>query len=68
MNQELAVENTGKSKVKLIACLEDQDFWEQVKASHYTNFTAKKRIVLTGELVDSRPIKSLASPLTKQLK
>lgn len=68
MNQELAVENTGKSKVKLIACLEDQDFWQQVKASHYTNFTAKKRIVLTGELVNSQPIKSSASPLAKQLK
>lgn len=68
MNQELAVENTGKSKIKLIACLEDQDFWHQVKASHYTDFTAQKRIVLTGELVNSQPISSVSSSLGKQVK
>ncbi|MCT4388511.1 class A sortase [Leuconostoc pseudomesenteroides] len=67
MNQELAVENTGKPKVKLIACLEDQEFWQQVKASHYTNFTAKKRIVLTGELVGQQSINSLDSNLKQQL-
>lgn len=67
MNQELAVENTGKPKVKLIACLEDQEFWQQVKASHYTNFTAKKRIVLTGELVGQQSINALDSNLKQQL-
>lgn len=67
MNQEIAVENTGKAKVKLIACLEDQEFWQQVKASHYTNFTAKKRIVLTGELIGKQSINSLDTNLKQQL-
>ena len=67
MNQELSIENTGKPKVKLVACLEDQEFWQQVKASHYTNFTAKKRIVLTGELVGQQSINSLDSSLKQQL-
>ena len=67
MNQELAVESTGKPKVKLIACLEDQEFWQHVKASHYTAYTAKKRIVLTGELVDKQSINSLDSNLKQQL-
>lgn len=68
MNQELAVEDTGKPKVNLIACLEDQDFWQHVKASHYTNFTAKKRIVLTGELISKQPLSTLDDKLKAQLK
>ena len=67
MDQELAVENTGQPKVKLIACLEDQEFWQQVKASHYTNFTAKKRIVLTGDLIGKQSINSLDNNLKQQL-
>lgn len=67
MNQELAVENTGKPKVKLIACLEDQEFWQQVKASHYKDYTAKKRIVLTGELISKQSIAKLDDRLKSQL-
>lgn len=67
MNQELAFDNTGKPKVKLIACLEDQEFWQHVKASHYKDYTASKRIVLTGELVGKQSINSLDSNLKQQL-
>ncbi|MBZ6013870.1 class A sortase [Leuconostoc gelidum subsp. gelidum] len=67
MNQELTVGNTGKPKVKLIACLEDQDFWQQVKASHYTNYQANKRIVLTGDLVSHASFNSLDAKLKEQL-
>lgn len=67
MNQSLTVPNTGKAKVKLIACLEDQEFWAQVKKSNYTNYTAKKRIVLTGELVKTQPLSSLTDNLQQQL-
>lgn len=67
MNQALAIENTGKPKVKLIACLEDQEFWQHVKASHYTDFTANKRIVLTGELVSQQPLQKLDGALKSQL-
>ncbi|CUR63630.1 Sortase (surface protein transpeptidase) [Leuconostoc inhae] len=67
MNQELTVGNTGKPKVKLIACLEDQDFWQQVKASHYTNYQANKRIVLTGDLVSQASFNSLDAKLKEQL-
>ncbi|WP_394456430.1 class A sortase [Leuconostoc suionicum] len=67
MNQELAVDNTGKPKVKLIACLEDQEFWKHVKATHYKDYTATKRIVLTGELVGKQSINSLDSNLKQQL-
>ncbi|QEA46259.1 class A sortase [Leuconostoc citreum] len=68
MNQSLTVANTGKAKVKLIACLEDQEFWAQVKKSNYTNYTAKKRIVLTGELVNEQPLSSIDGNLQQQLK
>lgn len=68
MNQELSDTNSGKPKVKLIACLEDQEFWQHVRASHYTDFTAQKRIVLTGELVREQSITTVTDSLRTQLK
>lgn len=68
MNQELSDTNPGKPKVKLIACLEDQEFWQHVKASDYTDFTAQKRIVLTGELISKQSISTLDDRLKSQLK
>lgn len=65
--QSLQVANTGGAKVQLIACLEDEAFWRQVKASHYTNFHANKRIVLTGQLIKHQPLRSVDATLQTQL-
>ncbi|MSB65631.1 class A sortase [Leuconostoc lactis] len=68
LNQSLTMVRTGKPEVKLITCLEDQDFWAQVKKSNYTNFQANKRIVLTGELVSKQSLNTVDAKLKSQLK
>lgn len=67
LNASLTAAYHGQSEVQLIACLEDADFWRQVKASGYTNFHAEKRIILTGKLVKQTPIKRVAEPILKLL-
>ncbi|WP_349535457.1 class A sortase [Leuconostoc citreum] len=55
------------AKVRLVACLEDAAYWQRVKASHYTDFRADKRIILTGELVSSKPVHQLKASLQRVL-
>lgn len=66
--QSLTVPNAGKPKIQLVACLEDQQFWAQVRKSNYTDYTASKRIVLTGELVGQQSYNSVSQSLKAQLK
>lgn len=66
--QSLTVPNSGKPKIQLVACLEDQQFWEKVRKSNYTDYTASKRIVLTGELVGQQSYNSVSQSLEAQLK
>ena len=67
MEKELVKPYNGQPEVQLIACLEDADFWRQVKASGYTNFHAPKRIVLTGKLVGQTSISDVPNKLRMQL-
>lgn len=67
MEKELVKPYNGQPEVQLIACLEDADFWRQVKASGYTNFHAPKRIVLTGKLVGQTSINDVPNKLRMQL-
>lgn len=60
-------DNSGTPTVQLIACLEDAQWWAQVRASHYTDFHANKRIILTGTLVKSESIETVSSGLREQL-
>lgn len=67
MEKELVKPYNGQPEVQLIACLEDADFWRQVKAIGYTNFHAPKRIVLTGKLVGQTSISDVPNKLRMQL-
>ncbi|MBZ6008255.1 class A sortase [Leuconostoc gelidum subsp. aenigmaticum] len=67
LNAALDVPYNGQSEVQLIACLEDAAFWQEVKASNYTNFHADKRIVLTGTLISQQSFNSLDAKLKEQL-
>ena len=66
--KDLLKPHKGPAKVQLIACLEDDAFWRQVKASGYKDFHAPKRIVLTSELVDQKPIGNVSQTIRAQLK
>jgi len=63
----LAHANTSKPTINLVACLEDDAFWAQVKRSGYTNFKADKRIVLTGQLVNQKPLNETDTKIKQQL-
>ncbi|MGR8822875.1 hypothetical protein [Leuconostoc citreum] len=63
----LTQSDTSKSTINLIACLEDDAFWAQVKRSGYTNFKADKRIVLTGQLVNQKPLNEIDTKIKQQL-
>ena len=63
----LTQSSTTKSTINLVACLEDDAFWAQVKRSGYTNFKADKRIVLTGQLVNQKPLNEIDTKIKQQL-
>ncbi|WP_270314602.1 class A sortase [Leuconostoc citreum] len=63
----LAQETPSKPTINLVACLEDDTFWQQVKRSGYTNFKADKRIVVTGQLVDQKPMRDMTETIKQQL-
>ncbi|MCK8605720.1 sortase [Leuconostoc citreum] len=68
LEARLANDNQANPAIlRLVACLEDEDYWHRVKASNYTDFRADKRIILTGELVSSKPINQLTQSLQKAL-
>lgn len=67
LEKDLLKPHKGTAEVQLIACLEDDAFWRQVKASGYRDFHASKRIVLTGELVDQTPIGNVSQSIRAQL-
>ncbi|MCP1275769.1 sortase domain-bontaining protein [Leuconostoc citreum] len=63
----LTQSNTSRPTISLVTCLEDEAFWSQVKRSGYTNFKADKRIVLTGQLVNQKPLNETDTTIKQQL-